>query len=67
MLLEDIKKADGSAIAGRIERLDGLLAEHRPFLSPQLAHFLENRSYAKAAQLLGGASDIPAGRCGGRD
>ena len=35
-------------------------------LHPQLLHFLERRSYAKAAMFLGGAEDIPVGVCGGR-
>ena len=35
-------------------------------LHPQLVHFLENRSYAKAHLFLGGESDIPVGICGGR-
>jgi hypothetical protein len=43
-----IAKADGSAIAAQTARLDELLARHRGALHPQLAHFLERRSYAKA-------------------
>jgi hypothetical protein len=35
-------------------------------LHPQLVHFLENRSYAKAVMFLGGQTDIPVGACGGR-
>ena len=35
-------------------------------LHPQLVHFLEKRSYAKALLSLGGETDIPVGACGGR-
>lgn len=47
-------------------RLDSLVAEKRDKLHPQLVHFLERRSYAKALMYLGGESDIPVGVCGGR-
>jgi len=43
-----------------------VLEANRAELHPQLAHFLEQRSYAKALLFLGGAEDIPVGRCGGR-
>ena len=43
-----IAKRDGAAIAAQAARLDELLARHRGALHPQLAHFLERRSYAKA-------------------
>lgn len=65
-LLEGIKLADGKNIAAEMERLDGLLVAGRATLHPQLIHFLEKRSYAKAAMFLGGANDIPVGICGGR-
>jgi len=65
-LLEGIKRSDDGRVAGEMARLDALLAKGRPELNPQLIHFLERRSYAKALQFLGGASDIPAGACGGR-
>jgi hypothetical protein len=42
------------------------LERGRPGLHPQLAHFLENRSYAKALMFLGGDTDIPVGICGGK-
>ena len=50
--------------------LDALLAAHRATLHPQLVHFLEGRSYAKALLWLGveGAGPKPAsppGGCGG--
>ncbi|HWZ96104.1 MAG TPA: hypothetical protein VNW30_12985 [Opitutaceae bacterium] len=43
-----IAKKDGAAISAQTARLDELLARHRATLHPQLAHFLERRSYAKA-------------------
>ena len=65
-LLSGIKAADGPTIATEMEKLDGYLAAGRTTLHPQLVHFLQNRSYAKAVMFLGGESDIPVGICGGR-
>ena len=65
-LLAAIKAGDGQAIADLMVRLDDALERGRPGLHPQLVHFLENRSYAKALMFLGGESDIPVGVCGGR-
>ncbi len=65
-LLAAIKAADGQTIADEMAKLDGMLEHGRAGLHPQLAHFLENRSYAKALMFLGGESDIPVGVCGGR-
>jgi hypothetical protein len=65
-LLDGIKRSDGPTIAAEMGRLEDLLARGRPALHPQLVHFLERRSYAKALMFLGGATDIPAGACGGR-
>ncbi len=66
-LLASIKAADGQAIAAEMARLDDFLERGRAGLHPQLTHFLENRSYAKALMFLGGDTDIPAGACGGRE
>jgi hypothetical protein len=65
-LLAGIAQGDGAVIAEEMGKLDALLAEGRGQLHPQLVHFLENRSYAKAHMFLGGESDIPVGICGGR-
>ena len=65
-LLAAIELGDGSVIAAEMGKLDDFLAAGRGRLHPQLVHFLENRSYAKAHLLLGGESDIPVGLCGGR-
>ena len=60
-----IAKADGAAIAAQTARLDELLARHRGALHPQLAHFLERRSYPKALAWLGGETPA-AGTCAPR-
>jgi FixJ family two-component response regulator len=65
-LLAAIKAADGQVIAEEMARLDDYLERGRAGLHPQLVHFLQNRSYAKAVMFLGGESDIPVGVCGGR-
>ena len=65
-LLAAIKAADGQVIADEMVKLDDLLERGRAGLHPQLVHFLQNRSYAKALMFLGGESDIPVGVCGGR-
>ena len=65
-LLEGIAQSDGGVIATEMARLDEILEKARSDLHPQLVHFLERRSYAKAVMFLGGESDIPVGICGGR-
>lgn len=66
LLLAGIKQSDGPAIAREMERLDDYLQRGRAELHPQLVHFLERRSYAKALMFLGGETEIPVGACGGR-
>ena len=65
-LLAAIKTANGQVIADEMAKLDEFLARGSAGLHPQLVHFLQNRSYAKALMFLGGESDIPVGICGGR-
>lgn len=65
-LLDGIKRSDGAVIAAEMARLDTFLQEGQLALHPQLVHFLQRRSYAKALMFLGGEADIPAGACGGR-
>lgn len=66
-----IKNSDGAAISAALSEVESLLAMHRAGLHPQLVHFLEGRSYAKALAWLGGASELaakpasPPGGCGG--
>lgn len=64
-LLTGIKNSDGSVISAEMVRLDGFASQGRGSLHPQLLHFLERRSYAKALMFLSGEADIPAGICGG--
>ncbi len=66
LLLDGIKRADGVVIAAQMEKLDDFLVQGRAEMHPQLVHFMERRSYAKALLFLGGESDIPVGSCGGR-
>ncbi|HEU5081618.1 MAG TPA: hypothetical protein VFT72_20565 [Opitutaceae bacterium] len=61
-LLGGIKNPDAASVAAAMEKLDEILAAHRAELHPQLAHFLERRSYAKALDFLGGV-DVPSGKC----
>ena len=65
-LLAAIKAADGQVVAAQMEKLDRFLEQGGSTLHPQLVHFLQNRSYAKAMMFLGGETDIPVGACGGR-
>ncbi len=65
-LLDAIKTSNAPVISTEMARLDDFAARGRETLHPQLLHFLERRSYAKAAMFLGGAEDIPVGVCGGR-
>ena len=65
-LLDGIAQSEGDVIAAEMVRLDEILEKERRELHPQLVHFLERRSYAKALMFLGGESDIPVGICGGR-
>ena len=66
-LLDGIGRSDGRAIAEETARLDSLVERGRYGLNPQLVHFLERRSYAKAFQFLRGDIAIPTGKCGGRE
>jgi hypothetical protein len=50
-----ITKSDGAGISDALSAVEAELAAHRAELPPQLVHFLEGRSYAKALLWLGGA------------
>jgi len=65
-LMAAIAASEGQVIASEMAKLDDFLAKGHGTLHPQLLHFLQNRSYAKALMFLGGESDIPVGVCGGR-
>jgi hypothetical protein len=63
-LLDGIKRSDGQRVVREMAQLDAWAAKSGRELHPQLLHFLERRSYAKALAFLGGVADIPAGACG---
>lgn len=48
-----IKSADGAALSAALTDIETLLSAHRDELHPQLRHYLEGRSYAKALAWLG--------------
>ncbi len=66
-----IKNADGVALSAALNEVESLLGAHRAELHPQLRHFLEGRSYAKALAWLGAGDELgakpasPPGGCGG--
>jgi hypothetical protein len=47
--------------------ISALLARYRAEMPADLVHFLERRSYAKAAQFCAGAQAITRGSCGGKN
>lgn len=51
-LLESIKRSDTQGILSGMEEVEALARQPDADLHPQLAHFLERRSYAKALQYL---------------
>lgn len=60
-----LKAVDTAVILRETARLDELLAAHKEELDPRLAHFLQQRSYAKAMKLLqveGGSQGPKDGR-----
>ena len=63
-LLDGIKAADGGVIAAEMAQLEDFAARGRASLHPQLVHFLDRRSYAKALVFLEGDTPSP-GLCGG--
>lgn len=48
-----IKSADGAALSAALTEIETVLGAHREELHPQLRHYLEGRSYAKALAWLG--------------
>jgi hypothetical protein len=60
-LLEGIKQSDTEQTLSAMDAVEQLLGQSRGKLHPQLAHFLERRSYAKALESLGGAGSVPKG------
>jgi phage-related protein len=68
---DGIKNSDAAAISTALNEVEALLAAHQTELHPQLVHFLQGRSYAKALAWLGGGDALaakpssPPGGCGG--
>jgi hypothetical protein len=58
-LLNGIKNSDGAVIVREMAALDEAVSPARSGMHPQLEHFLQRRSYAKALAFLGG-EEIPA-------
>ncbi len=54
-----IKKSDASALSASLNDVETLLQAHRTELHPQLVHFLDGRSYAKALAWLGAGDELP--------
>jgi hypothetical protein len=66
-----VKDGNGMELSAALAELDGLVALHRNELHPQLRHYLEGRSYAKALAWLGLDSSYarpssPPEGCGGK-
>ncbi len=49
-----------------LAEMESLLAHNRSDMPPQLVHFLDRRSYEKAAQYCTGQLELPRGTCGAR-
>ncbi len=64
-----VQTGDWPGLSAALNEIEARLAAHRSELHPQLLHFLEGRSYAKALAWLGGESAFgrassPPGGCG---
>lgn len=62
-LVESMNTSNGPAMIAGMERLDRFVSTESASIPPRLMHFLENRSYAKALDFLGGAGEVPRGSC----
>ena len=51
-ILDGIKQSDTQGVSDGMVRIETCLQSARTRLNPQLAHFLERRSYAKALNFL---------------
>ncbi len=54
-------------LVGSIADLDTLLTQNRAEMPADLIHFLERRSYDKAARYCEGVMSIPRGSCGAKN
>jgi hypothetical protein len=59
-ILDGIKQSDTQRFSDGMVRIESCLQSARTQLSPQLAHFLERRSYAKALEFLEKENGIEA-------
>ena len=55
-----ITNSDGAGLSSALNEVEALLARDRATLDPQLVHFLEGRSYAKALAWLGAGDELAA-------
>ena len=55
-----ITNSDGVELSAALNEVEALLARDRATLHPQLVHFLEGRSYAKALAWLGAGDELSA-------
>ena len=60
-ILEGIEQSDTQRVSKGMVSIESCLQAARSELHPQLVHFLERRSYAKALEFVGGSKDIPHG------
>ena len=65
-LLDGITRADSVIINREMTVLDEIVASGVPTLHPQLEHFLQRRSYAKALVFLGGTPGTSPSGCAPR-
>lgn len=65
-LLNGIKNSDGAVIAHEMAVLDQAVSPPRAGMHPQLEHFLQRRSYAKALAFLGGEEVLANPNCTSR-
>ena len=56
-----------SQLVASIADLDALLLQNRSDMPADLIHFLERRSYEKAARYCDGVMSTPRGSCGAKD
>jgi hypothetical protein len=54
-------------LMANLAEIEALLARNRAEMPPELVHFLERRSYDKAARLCAGGMAIPRGTCGAKN
>jgi len=70
-LLKDVREPEPGReglekLIAALAEVEAILALNRAQMPSELVHFLEKRSYEKAAQYCEGHSGIPRGTCGAR-